>query len=355
MSDNPWHPWQQRLADAPAAARPHFEALLHGAGRLGAAGVRALAQALELPLHRLMMHLLPFAQRLAVPAISDFYVGAVASGEPGPDGWPALYFGANVEFRGQALGFVVHAEQSAVNHAWLCGEPRLHALAVSAAPCGYCRQFLFELAGGADLPILLPEKNLEGLVARTLGSYLPHAFGPADLGKTARLMAPSQPPLRLELASGDPDDPLVRAALQAAALSHAPYSGGHAGCALQTQRGRIHAGRYAENAAYNPSLPALASAIANQRVSQPPDEHDPITRAVLVEVASSAGQRSASRAMLDSWAPGVELVYCPAHRSTDPGHRGRSARSAVASAMAAAPCCGIIAPPPSPTPPEPPP
>lgn len=313
MSDTPW---QRVLADAPAAARPQLEALLHGAGRLSATSVRDLAQAFELPLHRLMMRLLPFAQRLAVPAISDFHVGAVASGEPGQHGWPALYFGANVEFRGQALGFVVHAEQSAVNHAWLCGEQRLHALAVSAAPCGYCRQFLFELAGGADLPILLPEPKAagrgEGLVTRALGSYLPHAFGPADLGKTARLMAPSQPPLRLDLVSGGADDPLVRAALQAAALSYAPYSGGHAGCVLQTQRGRIHAGRYAENAAYNPSLPALASAIAYQRVSQPPQEHDPITRAVLVEVASHAGQLSASQALLASWAPGIELAYCPA-------------------------------------------
>ena len=56
-----------------------------------------------------------------------------------------LYFGANYEFPGQALSFTVHAEQAATMHAISFGETGIDLLAVSAAPCGYCRQFLNEL------------------------------------------------------------------------------------------------------------------------------------------------------------------------------------------------------------------
>ena len=44
-----------------------------------------------------MVDLLPTAQALARPAISGFRVGAIAHGLSG-----ALYFGANLEFVGQA-------------------------------------------------------------------------------------------------------------------------------------------------------------------------------------------------------------------------------------------------------------
>src|SRR5688572_3635647 len=96
---------------------------------------------------RLMMELLPLAGEFAVTPLSRYPVGAVAAGLPkGDGGWCNLYLGANFELRDVALSFTTHAEQAAVNNAWLNGEAGIQMLAVSAAPCGYCRQFLYELA-----------------------------------------------------------------------------------------------------------------------------------------------------------------------------------------------------------------
>lgn len=44
-----------------------------------------------------------------------------------------------------AGGFTVHAEQSSIADAWMNGEEGIDLIAVTAAPCGYCRQFLNEL------------------------------------------------------------------------------------------------------------------------------------------------------------------------------------------------------------------
>src|ERR1051326_1452329 len=75
---------------------------------------------------RPMLDLIPEAKRFAIPPISNF-------------------FGANFEFPGEALSFCVHAEQAAVVQAMAGGETGIDAIAVSAAPCGYCRQVLYEL------------------------------------------------------------------------------------------------------------------------------------------------------------------------------------------------------------------
>lgn len=70
----------------------------------------------------------------------------------------------------------VHAEQSAISHAWLRGEKGLAAVTVNYTPCGHCRQFMNELNSGLDLRIHLP-----GRAPHTLRDYLPDAFGPKDL------------------------------------------------------------------------------------------------------------------------------------------------------------------------------
>ena len=62
----------------------------------------------------------PVASLFSVAPISKFYVGAVALGIT-EQGDRQFYFGANVEFSHQALSLVVHAEQSAINNAWLNG------------------------------------------------------------------------------------------------------------------------------------------------------------------------------------------------------------------------------------------
>lgn len=194
--------------------------------------------------------LLPRAAEFARPPISNFRVGAVACGTSG-----ALYLGANIEFAGEALSFTVHAEQSAVANAWSHGETGIELIAVTAPPCGYCRQFLNELVTASSLVIRIPSET------RPLSDFLPSAFGPRDLGLDGGLLQKDDHQLQI-----DADDELARAALDAANRSYAPYSRSFAGVALQTPRG-IVSGAYAENAAFNPSMSPLevALAVANLR------------------------------------------------------------------------------------------
>ena len=220
--------------------------------------------------------------------ISGFAVGAVAVGASG-----AVYPGANLEFAGLALSASVHAEQSAVMNAWLHGEEGLVSLTVTAAPCGYCRQFLWELAGagllrvhvGADPPV-------------TLDTLLPRAFGPAELGVAGRLMAPGRQALVLD----GPADPLAETACREAEQSYAPYSGALAGVAL-LGGGAVVAGRCAENAAFNPSLSPLQVAAALWRLAG----SLPIERAVLVAVPGPVDHAGVGQAILASIAPGIPL------------------------------------------------
>ena len=190
--------------------------------------------------------LLPLAAACSLTPISHFHVGAIARGQSGN-----LYFGANMEFSGAPLQQSVHAEQSAVTHAWLRGEKALASVTVNYTPCGHCRQFMNELNSGGELQIRLP-----GRAPATLADYLPDAFGPKDLDVASLLMDEVDHGHQLAL-----NDALAQAALAAANRSHAPYSNAHSGVALETADGTIYAGRYAENAAFNPSLPPLQAAL----------------------------------------------------------------------------------------------
>jgi len=243
-----------------------------------------------------MTSLLSRAAFFARPPISKFCVGAVARGESG-----GFYMGANMEFPGEPLSSSIHAEQSAVMHAWHKGEHRITHLAVNAPPCGLCRQFLMELQGAESLKILLP-----GEAPRTLSEFLPRAFGPGDLHKSVRLLDEETTLLsRKGLPSGDF---LADAALKAAEKSYAPYSGGFAGVALELEGAGIVAGRYAENAAFNPSMSPLASAVTLMVLEG--HENRRILRAVLVEAENvSISHRRACEGILASWAPGSELEY----------------------------------------------
>ncbi|CAL5414625.1 unnamed protein product [Camellia sinensis] len=81
------------------------------------------------------------AQTLARPPLSDYHVGAVGLGSDG-----RICVGVNLEFPGLPLHHSVHAEQFLVTDLVVHGRTRLLALAVSAAPCGHCRQ---QTDGGA--------------------------------------------------------------------------------------------------------------------------------------------------------------------------------------------------------------
>jgi len=234
-------------------------------------------------LEQLMLALIPRAKTFAIPMISNFFVGAVAHGMSGN-----LYFGANYEFPGQALSFTVHGEQAATMHAISFNETGIDLLAVSAAPCGYCRQFLNELTSASQLQIILPNTP-----ATPLTSLLPNAFGPIDLGVTAALMSPQSHEMTLD----SPDD-LTNAALKAANASYAPYSASYAGVALKTSDSSIYTGGVAENAAFNPSMSPLEAAIVTLTINGRKKYSD-IVDAVLVQAAGSkACQIDATRDVL---------------------------------------------------------
>jgi cytidine deaminase len=236
------------------------------------------------PLEQLMLSLIPRAKTFAIPMISNFFVGAVAHGVSGN-----LYFGANYEFPGQALSFTVHGEQAATMHAISFAETGIDLLAVSAAPCGYCRQFLNELTTASTLQIILPNTPTTSLTA-----LLPNAFGPIDLGVTAALMSPQSHGMTLD----SPADDLANAALKAANASYAPYSASYAGVALKTTDGSIYTGGVAENAAFNPSMSPLEAAIVALTINGRKKYGD-IVDAVLVEAAGSkACQIDATRDVL---------------------------------------------------------
>lgn len=252
-------------------------------GYLPAAVVAELVAA-GTTVEQLMLDLIPQAQKFAIPPISNFVVGAVSLGMTG-----RFYFGANYEFPGQALSFTIHGEQAATAMALSFGERGISKLAVSAAPCGYCRQFLNELTTAATLEVLLPN-----VAPASLQSLLPNAFGPGDLGVTAALMSPQTHTLKLV----DAYDDLAEAALQAANASYAPYSSSYSGVALRVRDGATYTGGVAENAAFNPSLSPMEAAIVTL-VIRGGQSYADITDAALVEVRDAkASQIGAARAVL---------------------------------------------------------
>jgi len=257
-------------------------------------------------LEELMIALLPLA---AVHAhVSGYAVAAVALGAPRADGPGNLYLGANFEFAHQILGFTVHAEQSAANSAWLNGEQDVVALAVNTAPCGICRQFLNELASDGSLKVIVSTTGaaVEPHAGLRLSRLLPDAFGPHDLKVRGGLMRPDHHQLTLKTA-----DPLASAALAACNASYAPYTGTYAGIALRCAGGAIYSGRYAENAAYNPSLLAIQSAVASIRMQTAPSASLAVVEAVLVEhLVGRTSQREITRLILESVSPGATLTYC---------------------------------------------
>jgi cytidine deaminase len=273
-------------------------------GAVPAAEVTEFLSSSGMTIDELMLALIPEAQKFALPAISNFFVGAVALGSSG-----SLYFGANYEFVGQALSFTVHGEQAATAHAISCGETGMQKLAVSAAPCGYCRQFLYELTTASTLQILLPNKP-----PTLLTNLIPDAFGPADLGVTAALM--SSQSHSMTLSSGD-GDLVVQAALKAAEASYAPYTFDYAGVALKTRDGGIFTGSVAEDAAFNPSMSPLEAAVVSLVISGGKSYSD-IVDAALVEMADSkAGQAAATSAALAS----ITSVTLRAYQAHSPSRK----------------------------------
>ena len=261
------------LAQLPASLQAALPPLLaddHFPAMFSAQEVETLKNQTGLDDDALAFALLPLAAACARASLSNFNVGALARGVSGN-----LYFGANMEFAGSTMQQTVHAEQSAITHAWMRGEKGLLSVTVNYTPCGHCRQFMNELNSGVKLKI-----NLPGRLPATLGDYLPESFGPRDLNIETLLLDERDHGFTLQ------GDELTQAAIAAANRSHAPYSKAPAGVALELREGKIISGSYAENAAFNPSLPPLQAAL--NLLSLSGYEYADIQRAALAELNDAA-------------------------------------------------------------------
>ena len=300
--------FQHILDTFPSSVHECLQTIPDAGGMLAPEHCLAVMESLNISAENLMLRLLPIARLYSATEISNFKVGAVAkAGMSKNANEIALFLGANIEFPAQALTQTIHAEQSAVINAWLQGAEQIDAIAVTAAPCGHCRQFLYELEGSHKLTVILQNPGLGEVAEYKLTDLLPQAFGPHQLGMKTGLMAPAdqQPDLTLQSSS---NDPFVLEAMAAAKKSYAPYSKNYAGCAIQTANDKMYTGRYAENAAFNPSLSPLHSAIIRLTMDNL-DSDIKITRAVLVERPTSISQRAVCKLLLQTVAPGVNLEY----------------------------------------------
>ncbi|KHT63676.1 cytidine deaminase [Photobacterium gaetbulicola] len=244
----------------------------------------------------LRVALLPLAAAYSVAPISNFYVGAIVRGQSG-----TLYFGANMEFVGACLSQTIHAEQSAISHAWVKGETGISDITINYSPCGHCRQFMNELTTAKELVVQLPER-----AAKSLQEYLPESFGPADLNITDALLAQVDNGIKTEATEA-----LVQLACQAANRAHAPYTKNFSGVALKAKDGKTFIGMYAENAAFNPSLPPLQVALVNMNMAG--YSLADIEEAALVEKADSTiSHLSDTQTTLEALNPDIPLSYVAA-------------------------------------------
>ncbi|AKO45322.1 cytidine deaminase [[Haemophilus] ducreyi] len=258
-------------------------------GALSAPLVQQFCQQFSLSKIELGLACVPIAACYALTPVSHFYVGAVAIGLSG-----SFYFGANQEFAGIAMQQTVHAEQSAISHAWLACEGAISDMVVNCTPCGHCRQFMNELNTATTLQIHLPHRQ-----HNTLQQYLIDAFGPKDLNIANVLFDQQHIALPLQ------GDALVQAAIKEAQQAYAPYSQAVSAAALQVGE-QIVCGRYAENAAFNPSLLPLQSALNYRRFLGLSDVA--VSRVVMVEKRAELSHYHMSKALAET-ALGLTLEY----------------------------------------------
>ena len=112
------------------------------------------------------------AQKAYAP-YSHFQVGAAVLAESGK-----VYGGANVE--NASYGATMCAERCAIFAAINAGERRLTAIAVTATPCGMCRQVMREFCDPKAFKVIVA-KSAEDYKVFTLEELLPESFGPEHL------------------------------------------------------------------------------------------------------------------------------------------------------------------------------
>ncbi len=121
------------------------------------------------------------ARLKAYAPYSNFYVGAALLSKSGK-----IYEGCNIECA--SFSPTNCAERTALFKAVSEGEKQFSAIAVvgakngvpddgtPCAPCGVCRQMLYEFCD--DSLIVLIAKNENDYIKTTLGDILPYGFGP---------------------------------------------------------------------------------------------------------------------------------------------------------------------------------
>ncbi len=291
------------LLGFPAEIRAEVASIPENGGMLSARQCAGICLQLSISIEELMLQLLPLAAIYSQSMISSFQVGSVVLGaKKDSAGMANLYLGANLEFPGEALCYTVHAEQAAVSNAWLNGETDINAIAVNWMPCGFCRQFLMEVVADKSLKVILPSDKT------SLTQLLPGAFVPTDLGVKKLLMESVNDPTHLKLLDENKDE-LVDLALQAANLSYAPYTKNFGGCALRTTSGKTFSGRYAENAAFNPTLLPFPAALSKMILSGTDVETELIERVVLVESKTNISQKNVTQNQMDAYIDGIRLEY----------------------------------------------
>ncbi|XP_004513102.1 cytidine deaminase 1 [Cicer arietinum] len=275
-----------------------------------ASEAKSMAQSLGLTLAQLLPTLVKSAQPLARVPISKFHVAAVGVGVSG-----RIFIGVNVEFPDLPFHHTIHAEQFLLTNLSLNKETHLQYFAVSAAPCGHCRQFLQEIRNASDIRLLITSESDPKF--KSLSEFLSHPFGPHDL-------LPKHAPLLLEPRNNDLSfreietqsngynessisiSKLKVAALEAANDSHAPYSESPSGVALLDSRGNVYKGSYMESAAYNPSVGPVQAAIVAfiTGAGNGGGEYGELVEAVLVEKDDAVvKQEHTAKLLLSSISP----------------------------------------------------
>ncbi|MDR0852260.1 MAG: cytidine deaminase [Clostridiales Family XIII bacterium] len=97
---------------------------------------------------------------------SDFRVGAAVLTMDGE-----VFLGANVE--NASYGATICAERVAIASAVAAGNRDFEAIAVTAPPCGICRQFIFEFG---DNIRVITGPDADHLESETISALLPGGF-----------------------------------------------------------------------------------------------------------------------------------------------------------------------------------
>lgn len=116
-----------------------------------------------------------------------FFVGAAILTQDGE-----IVTGANFE---EAAGASICAERSAILRANAMGKRLYSSIAIisrgesfdteePSAPCGSCRQMLYEESqlSDRDLEVILSNTKMTKIILTTINELLPLAFGPKDMG-----------------------------------------------------------------------------------------------------------------------------------------------------------------------------